>query len=265
MKNYFYGKKQKIIIRIISVIAVIILLIANIKRIIIFLNLNNNKLDFDTLNLSVLNLLSLVLFVLIFFYPEKYSLISLACFFYTIYIFWEETKNPMGILMFDLGTIILIFRGFFKKHKKIKILLLLFLLIMLSCCQLRFGYYTFLTTFIDTLGYSFVFFLGIFFAYGYASRNAPDEKILNIAKYEGLKESDIDLMYRVLNNLQYKVIAKELQKSEGTIRNRLNKIYDILGVADRVGFVTTFSGFELIYKPEIEVPETQVAENPDNF
>ncbi|MBQ2080281.1 MAG: hypothetical protein II461_00775, partial [Treponema sp.] len=94
---------------------------------------------------------------------------------------------------------------------------------------------------------------------------APEEKILNIAKYEGLKESNTEMLRRVLDNQQYKVVAIDLQKSEGTIRNRLNKVYDILGVADRVGFITTFTGYELIYKPEIEITENQVAENPDNF
>ena len=61
------------------------------------------------------------------------------------------------------------------------------------------------------------------------------------------------MLRRVLDNQQYKVIAIDLQKSEGTIRNRLNKVYDILGVADRVGFITTYSGFKLIYELETEI------------
>lgn len=265
MKNFLYNKKIKICIRVFSAIGILVLFLAEMVILYRFLNSEEKNIDFENLETFISNFLVLGLFVFIIIFPQKFSFIALATFFYSISIIPFEPSNPMGILMFDLGIMILNVRGFFQTYFKTKILSILFLLMLLSCFRLRLGLNIFIEGFVEDLGYSFVFFLGIFFTYGYASRNASDEKILNIAKYEGLKESDIDLMYRVLNNLQYKVIAKELQKSEGTIRNRLNKIYDILGVADRVGFVTTFSGFELIYKPEIEVPETQVAENPDNF
>ncbi|MBO7597412.1 MAG: hypothetical protein J6T70_10260, partial [Bacteroidales bacterium] len=34
----------------------------------------------------------------------------------------------------------------------------------------------------------------------------------------------------------------------GTIRNRLNKVYDILGVMDRMGFISTYMGCNIIFE-----------------
>ena len=65
------------------------------------------------------------------------------------------------------------------------------------------------------------------------------------------------MLRRVLANQQYKVIAVDFNRTEGTIRNRLNKVYDILGVGDRTGFITTYSGFEVVYEPEPSEPAPQ--------
>ena len=96
-------------------------------------------------------------------------------------------------------------------------------------------------------------YYAVFFIVGFESRNKSTEKILNLALYDGLKESDVELLKCVLNNQQYKVIAINMHKSEGAVRNRLNKIYDTIGVLDRIGFLTTFTGFDVIFKP-VEQP-----------
>ena len=51
------------------------------------------------------------------------------------------------------------------------------------------------------------------------------------------------------------MIAIDFNQKEGSIRNRLNKIYDILGVADRIGFLTTYTGFQIVYEPVITSQE----------
>ena len=52
----------------------------------------------------------------------------------------------------------------------------------------------------------------------------------------------------MLQKKQYLEISQIVSRSEGTIRNRLNKLYDILEVADRIGFVTTYAGYEITYE-----------------
>ena len=58
------------------------------------------------------------------------------------------------------------------------------------------------------------------------------------------------LLQQVHDNKKYKEIAQSIHGSEGALRNKLSKIYKILEVGDRTGFLTIYSGYELIYEPE---------------
>ena len=75
-------------------------------------------------------------------------------------------------------------------------------------------------------------------------------KILNLAEYPGLVETDVVLLQKVLKNEQYKNIARAVYKAPGTIRNRLNKIYDLLGVMDRMGFISSYFGYDIVFEQE---------------
>lgn len=58
------------------------------------------------------------------------------------------------------------------------------------------------------------------------------------------------LLQDVLENKKYKEITQKIHDSEGALRNKLSKIYKILEVGDRTGFLTIYSGYELVYEPE---------------
>jgi len=181
---------------------------------------------------------------------------------FALYIYIVEPENTMGILMFLLGIVILYVRGFFMQKTKAKIIFLVCLWIGLQCMAIRFGTKIFLAALIDDFAYAFVFMLGIFFIYAFINKSMADEKILNVAKFPGLKESDAEMLRRVLDNQQYKVIAIDLKLKEGSVRNRLNRVYDILGVGDRVGFITSYKGFEVSYVPD---PESAMNEESDEM
>lgn len=243
--------------RILAVIAIVLLLSIDVLELLGFLNSIKVKMDFETIKLIIANFLVAVLFVFVLIYPHKFGLIAIACFYYAVPSITEKTINPMAILMFGLALLILNVRGFFLKHIKVKIILLSLALFAMQCIRLRFGIEFFINGLIDDIGYSLVFLSGIFFTYVFAVRNVkPTEKILNVAEYEGLKEADADMLRRVLDNQQYKMIAIDFNQKEGSIRNRLNKIYDILGVADRIGFLTTYTGFQIVYEPVITTSVT---------
>ena len=78
-------------------------------------------------------------------------------------------------------------------------------------------------------------------------------KTLNLAEYPGLNETDVVLLQLVLENEQYKNIARSVYKAPGTIRNRLNKIYDILGVMDRMGLISTYLGYEIVFEKSNDI------------
>lgn len=249
MKNFLYNKKTILGLRIFSAIAIFILIVVNVLTFVsgeIFLD---GAININRLNTVVINFFTIVIAVFVLFFPQKFGLIAVACFLYMIKIFVWDKGNPMGIMMASLQICILYVRGFFMKHKGPKIAILSTILIALQCSRLRFGAEVLFRDLVMDMGYSFVFFFAVFFIVGFESRNRSTEKILNLALYDGLKESDVDLLNCVLNNQQYKVIAINMNKSEGAVRNRLNKIYDAIGVLDRIGFLTTFTGFDVIFKP----------------
>ena len=71
---------------------------------------------------------------------------------------------------------------------------------------------------------------------------------MNLCDYLTLKKSDLILLELVQQNKLYKEIAVIVNKSEGTIRNRLNRIYHILDVIDRMGFISAYSNYKIIYE-----------------
>ena len=252
-----YSRKAKLIIRIIAIIAVVILITANIFKHLFTLWTDDNTIVPIELYYLIINIIVIILFILVFIFPQKFMLVAIACSYYSVNIITNEPHNCMGILMYCLGTSILIFRGFFRNHAKIKITILALILLILESFRLRFSSTVIRESLLDDFAFSFVYIIGMVFIYGYASRNSDYSKKLNIAKYNELKESDAEMLRRVLANQQYKVIAIDLNRTEGTIRNRLNKVYDILGVGDRTGFITTYSGFEVVYEPEPSEPAPQ--------
>lgn len=257
MKKFLYSKKMELMMRVLAGIAIVLLISINIFELSKFLNPNEVKIDFATIEMVIGNFLVAGIFVFVLIYPHKFGIIAIACFYYAIPSIMEETINPMGILMFGLAILILNVRGFFIKHAKIKIILLSLALLTMQCTRLRFGIDFFADGLIYDIGYSLVFLSGVFFTYVFAVRNVePTKKILNVAEYEGLKEADADMLRRVLDNQQYKMIAIDFNQKEGSIRNRLNKIYDTLGCADRIGFLTMYTGFQIVYEPIITTSVT---------
>ncbi len=256
MTNLLYNKKIKLLLRIFSALAMAILFTS------IFFNLydffNNGKIY--SITSVVINSLVVVLFVFVMIYPEKFGLIALACLLYSVMIHLFEEENPMGAMMFVLAMVIFYVRGFFDRHRKIRILFCVCFFLALQCSRLRFGIKIFLDIIFSDIGYMFILFFIILLLMLFVLRNKDNEKILNVAKFSGLKESDAEMLRRVLDNQQYKVIAIDLNQKEGSIRNRLNRVYDILGVGDRIGFITSYKGFEVSYVPE---PEDAVNEVSD--
>ena len=99
-----------------------------------------------------------------------------------------------------------------------------------------------------------ILFIIVFFFYEFAKQEGIKEgvkdKILNLANYKGIDRSDLFLLQDILDNKKYKEIAQKLHGSEGALRNKLSRIYKILEVGDRTGFLSIYSGYKLVYEPE---------------
>jgi len=206
------------------------------------------------INIIVDNLIFINIFVFLIFKPQKFILIGVIALFYSIDSLLSSNQFPyMGIPMFTLCIATFAIRGFFLKQTKLKISI--FSAIYVICLIVPVFYDDdFSDHFITKIAISFITLIAIFFFTEFAkqtgSKQATKEKILNIASFKGLDRSDMYLLQQVLDNKKYKEIAHSIHGSEGALRNKLSKIYKILEVGDRVGFLTIYSGYELIYNPE---------------
>ncbi len=208
--------------------------------------------DYYSLRQLIGNTFNIILFVLLSLKPQKLGILAICSFYYAITCSIFDSDNPMGICMYFLGICVLYVRGelFVKTKQRIIELSLLYLVILLSGFQL--GFKVFINELSTKLGYSLVLgiinFLFITTLEYHRTPKIDNSKILNLANYPGLVKNDVLLLQEVLCKKQYKEIAIDLYRAEGTVRNRLNKIYDILGVMDRMGFISTFMGYEIVFQ-----------------
>ena len=160
----------------------------------------------------------------------------------------------MGFCMYFLGIVTLYIRGFFIFKKKLKMICSTVVLVIMILLRLHFGIEIFLNTLPECIAYPLVLGIPLLLLKNYhqSINDSNTVKILNLAEYQGLTKHDIPLLQKVLENKQYKVISAELSRTEGTVRNRLNKIYDILGVMDKTGFITTFTGYEIVFEEVLQ-------------
>lgn len=161
-----------------------------------------------------------------------------------------NTNIIMGFMMYVLGNVVLYVRGYYLKRTKTKltISITLYMLVFLISEILQ-NQENLINDIINVLGYLIVLGTIIVLIVGYSYvPDGEEKKTLNLAVYTDLLETDVPLLKKVLENKQYKIIASEVFRAEGTIRNRLNKVYDILGVMDRMGFISTYMGCNIIFE-----------------
>lgn len=263
VESFLYSKKHLFFIRLFSGISLLILVIATS----IVLENGEKFNSIERLFISnyatiILNLCCIICFSILLFHPEKLIALSIISGLYALYIFIDEPSNQMGILMALLCFYTLNIRNFFYKNKFPKIVVLVWLFTSAIFSEIRFGINTFLSSIFDSLAFLFIIILILFFFKEQqllALKKQSSIKILNLFPYIGTRKEDVQLLKLVLEKKQYLEISQIVFRTEGTVRNRLNKLYDILGVADRIGFVTTYVGYEIVYDETIETENCKLS------
>ena len=201
------------------------------------------------------NIIFIGLYIFLIFNPQKFIIIGITALLYaTDNLLGTVQSSFMGIPMFTLCIGTFAFRGFFINHKKTKICI--FIIFYLFCLIIPIFYdQDFLEHLFTKVAITLVTLISFVFPLEYSrqkgTRQATITKVLNIASFKGLERSDMYLLQEILNNKKYKEIAQSIHGSEGALRNKLSKIYKILEVGDRTGFITIYSGYKLIYEPEL--------------
>lgn len=232
------------IIRIIALFSFVFLLLVNLLNILEYINQSSiNKFICIILDFLV----AILLFTLIL-KPFKTELLGLSCLSFYIDSSLTDVNNNIGILMLFLCLSIFESRGYFYRKRKNKIIITLIFICIMQFQKLRYGFNIFLDDTINFIAFSLLSCLIYYFAIVKKINDDNREKTLNLAQFNGLKKDDIEIIVKALENKSYKIISYEIYRAEGTVRNRLNKIYDILGVNDRIGLLAKYSGYNIIFE-----------------
>lgn len=248
-KTNVYSHTIQTVIRIISLVAIIILVISNTLRIETYDIKQLISMHYEFFSF-IINCITIILFFIVIMYPTKLGLVSIIPFLYGSLILIFEPQNNMGILMFGLSIITLYARGFFNKHKKTKNLTIMIIFFCLIISEIRFGKEIFLNCFINKIAYSFVLFLCLFFFQVYTfdlfeTKNSANK--LDIQKIAEVNKRDAEWLADIINGEKYESLAIKYHMSLGSVKNRLKVIFDKIGVGDKQGFLNKYSDYEICY------------------
>lgn len=245
-KKPFYTKKTLLLFRLFALIAIVILITSFIYSIIyknLFSSYSNTIFYFT-------NIISIFLLFFVLIYPQKIEVCSVITFIYSLQIFIFEPNNTMGLFMYILTVAMLYARGFYNIHKKQKNIFTIIIFILLNLSQMRLGSKIFLNSLIQTVGFSFIYLLSIYFIKA-AIRNDyntnSSSNILNLKNYDKLTIRDALWLIQIQNKLKYDAIAIKSKVAPGTVKNRLKFIFSVLEVGDKQGFINEYSTFAICY------------------
>lgn len=263
-KKPFYTKKTLLLFRLFALIAIVILITSFIYSIIyknLFSSYSNTIFYFT-------NIISIFLLFFVLIYPQKIEICSIITFIYSLQIFIFEPNNTMGLFMYILTVAMLYARGFYNIHKKQKNIFTIIIFILLNLSQMRFGSKIFLDSLIQTVGFSFIYLLSIYFIKA-AIRNDyntnSSSNILNLKNYDKLTIRDALWLIQIQNKVKYDAIAIKSKVARGTVKNRLKFIFSVLEVGDKQGFINEYSTFEICYGEYSSEQITSMTFTDDGF
>lgn len=263
-KKPFYTKKTLLLFRLFALIAIVILITSFIYSIIyknLFSSYSNTIFYFT-------NIISIFLLFFVLIYPQKIEACSVITFIYSLQIFIFEPNNTMGLFMYILTVAMLYARGFYNIHKKQKNIFTIIIFILLNLSQMHFGSKIFLNSLIQTVGFSFIYLLSIYFIKA-AIRNDyntnSSSNILNLKHYDKLTIRDALWLIQIQNKVKYDAIAIKSKVAPGTVKNRLKFIFSVLEVGDKQGFINEYSTFAICYGEYSSEQITSMTFTDDDF
>ncbi len=90
------------------------------------------------------------------------------------------------------------------------------------------------------------------------SLHSIEDKKLNLASYYKLTERDCRILQKIQNGEKYSIIAKEVNITEGSLKNRLHFVFSTMETGDKQGFLSYYDDYELYFDPaDLKFPESQ--------
>ncbi len=201
------------------------------------------------LNIAIVDFASLFFFIILLFVPQHISIFALISFMYSFKIILVDTlaELPIGQLLYLTGISCLLYLGYFKNRRILKIIISITLNFILIGFSARFGAIVCINSFIASIGYSLVFLVGIFFTTNFlklihVKRTA---RIWDLTQYPELTSRDRQWLKQILDEKKYEEIASESGVTVGTLKNRMHQIFNVVGIEDRTSLLATYSGYEV--------------------
>ena len=201
------------------------------------------------LNMAIVDLISLVFFIIVLFVPKHFVLFSIISFLYSFKILLVDTvvKYPIGQLLYLMGTSCLVFLGVFRYHRNPKVIATVLINYILIGSNIRFGLDVLINSLIYAIGYTLVFFVTLFFAanffrFLYVTKHT---KVWDLSQYPELTNRDKEWLKQILEERRYEEIAADSGVTVGTLKNRLHQVFNIVGIDDRISLLATYSGYEI--------------------
>ncbi len=199
--------------------------------------------------LIISNFLCLIIFITLLFVPQCIEFVAIIAFYFSFIYMLNPSleKKPLGNALYVLGVSSLVIRGLFRKHTRIKVYITIIVYCSLILSNLRFGFDTFIDSFLDSLGYILAYGISmVFFVHFLRSVHMSKiMKIWDLSQYSDLTERDKQWLTDILNDKKYEDIAKESGITIGTLKNRMHQIFTIIGVPDKVSLLATYGGYEI--------------------
>jgi len=198
---------------------------------------------------AIVDSISLAFFIALLFVPQHISIFALIAFLYSfkIIIVYTLAANPIGQLLYFMGISCLLFLGYYKTHRILKIAISIIFNMTLISFSARFGAIVCINSYIVSCGYSLALLVTVFFTTNFLHlvHVKKTARIWDLSKYTELTQRDKEWLKQILEERKYEEIASDSGVTVGTLKNRMHQIFNIVGIEDRISLLATYSGYEV--------------------
>ncbi len=256
MRKITYSKSAKKLIRFFCINGIIVELICILR---LFLRTNFTLeipeitgleafLNSD-LNTAIVDFTSLIFFIIVLIVPQQIGFFAIISFLYSFKIILVDTLavNPIGQPLYFMGISCLLFLGFYKNHRALKIVLSIVLNFIFIGHSLRYGVDALFGSLIVSLGYGLIFLVTLFFTANFLKliHTKKTARIWDLSQFPDLTQRDKEWLKYIIEEKRYEEIAREYGITVGTLKNRMHQIFNIVGIEDRIALLGTYGGYEV--------------------
>ena len=256
MRKITYSKAAKNLIRFFCINGIIVELLCILR---LFLRTNftleipeiTNAMSFlnSDLNIAIVNFVSLILFIIVFVAPQQIVFFAIISLLYSFKIFLVDTlvENPIGQMLYFMGIACLLFLGFYKNFRLLKIIVSIVFNFLLIGHSVYLGVDVFIQSLIVSLGYGLVFLVTLFFTANFLKivHAKKTARIWDLSQFPELTQRDKEWLKQIIEEKRYEEIAKDSGVTVGTLKNRMHQIFNIVGIEDRISLLGTYGGYEV--------------------